>query len=60
MGEQNNSDSGRIFQSELLEKLTKTHIAIPLTIFYGSGVAATIYAVMNTGVATGKKAMPYN
>ena len=50
MGEQNNSDSGRIFQSELLEKLTKTHIAIPLTIFYGSGVAATVYAVMNTDV----------
>ena len=40
------SDSGRIFQNPVLEALTKTHIAIPLTLFYGSGVAATLYGVL--------------
>lgn len=40
MASHNISDSGRIFKSPLLEALTKTHIAFPLTIFYGTGVVA--------------------
>lgn len=40
------SDSGRIFQNPVLEALTKTHIAIPLTLFYGSGVAAMLYGIL--------------
>lgn len=40
MGGKSVSDSGRIFKSPLLEALTRTHIAIPLIIFYGTGAAA--------------------
>jgi 4-hydroxysphinganine ceramide fatty acyl 2-hydroxylase len=36
------SESGRLFKSPVLEALTKTHIAFPLTIFYGTGVAALL------------------
>ena len=31
---------GRLFKSPLLEAMTKTHIAFPLTIFYGTGLLA--------------------
>jgi hypothetical protein len=31
--------SGRIFQNPVLEALTKTHIAVPLSIFFGLGAA---------------------
>ena len=37
--------SGRIFQNPILEALTKTHIAIPLTIFYGLGIASGYVSV---------------
>ena len=30
--------SERLFKSRLLEALTRTHIAVPLTIFYGTAV----------------------
>ncbi len=53
MGSKNNSDSGRIFQNPMLEKLTRTHISIPLVIFYGSGIAATAYAIQTFGVPFG-------
>ncbi|MCW5898487.1 MAG: sterol desaturase family protein [Flavobacteriales bacterium] len=43
MATRNISDSGRIFKSPVLEALTKTHIAFPLTIFYGTGLLA-LYA----------------
>ncbi len=33
-------ESGRLFKSPILEAMTKTHIAFPLVIFYGTGVAA--------------------
>lgn len=39
------SDSGRIFQSPLLEALTKTHIAIPLTMFYGAGLLTIWWSI---------------
>ena len=38
-------DSGRIFQSPVLEALTKTHIAVPLTIFFGIGALSGYVAV---------------
>ena len=31
---------GRLFQNPVLEAMTKTHIAFPLTIFYGTGILA--------------------
>lgn len=37
--------SGRIFQSPVLEALTKTHIAVPLTIFFGLGAASGYVSV---------------
>ncbi len=52
MATKNIGDSGRIFQSPFLEAMTKTHIAFPLTIFYGTG-ALSLYASLvwlNTGV----------
>ncbi|MBX2973291.1 MAG: sterol desaturase family protein [Flavobacteriales bacterium] len=44
MGSQRTS-SGRIFQNPVLEALTKTHIAIPLTIFFGIGAASGYVSV---------------
>lgn len=43
-------DSGRIFKSPVLEALTRTHIAIPLTIFYGTGVVALWFSVARLGL----------
>jgi 4-hydroxysphinganine ceramide fatty acyl 2-hydroxylase len=40
MATKNISESGRLFRSPILEALTKTHIAFPLTIFYGTGALA--------------------
>lgn len=37
------NESGQLFKSPVLEALSKTHIAMPLTIFYGTGLLA-IYA----------------
>lgn len=42
--------SGRIFRSPVLEALTRTHIAIPLTIFYGTGVAGLWYSITRLGL----------
>ncbi|MBK8339543.1 MAG: sterol desaturase family protein [Flavobacteriales bacterium] len=44
------SDSGRVFQNPVLEALTRTHIAIPLTLFYGSGAAALVYGIVRLGL----------
>ena len=38
-------EGGRIFQSPVLEALTKTHISIPLVIFYGIAVAAIWWSI---------------
>lgn len=37
--------SGRIFQNPVLEALTKTHIAVPLTIFFGLGAVSGYVSV---------------
>lgn len=52
MGGKNVSDSGRIFKSPVLEALSKTHIAIPLTMFYGTGAAALWYSFARLGLDT--------
>ncbi len=36
---------GKVFKNRILEKLTHTHIAIPLTIFYGTGAVLLIYTM---------------
>jgi sterol desaturase/sphingolipid hydroxylase (fatty acid hydroxylase superfamily) len=51
MGSKNVSDSGRIFKSPLLEALTKTHIAIPLTMFYGTGIGMVVYSLGSLGLS---------
>lgn len=43
--------SGRIFKSPFLEALTKTHIAVPLTLFYGLGIAAGYVSVHLLGLS---------
>lgn len=45
MSSTNVSDSGRLFKSPVLEALTKTHIALPLTMFFGSGVAMIWWSI---------------
>lgn len=45
MATRNISESGRIFKSPVLEALTRTHIAFPLTIFYGTGAFALYVAL---------------
>lgn len=45
MSNKNLADSGRIFNSPVLEALTKTHIAVPLTMFFGSGAAMIWYSI---------------
>lgn len=45
MATKNASDGGRVFQSPFLEAMTRTHIAFPLTIFYGTAALA-LYAAL--------------
>ncbi|HRH38699.1 MAG TPA: sterol desaturase family protein [Flavobacteriales bacterium] len=40
------TDSGRIFKNPWLEALTRTHIAIPLCIFFGTGGLALCWSVI--------------
>lgn len=47
------SSRARLFRSPLLEALTKTHIAIPLTLFYGTGAAAAWYSIAVLGIQAG-------
>lgn len=48
----NVNDSGRMFKSPFLEAMTRTHIAIPLTLFYGTGIGAMCWsmAVLDLGI----------
>jgi len=39
-------DGGRLFKSDFLEVMTKTHIAFPLTSFYGFGIVVPILGVI--------------
>jgi sterol desaturase/sphingolipid hydroxylase (fatty acid hydroxylase superfamily) len=48
MAEIKHEGSRQIFQNPYLEKLTRTHIAVPLIIFYGTAIVLMIYDVFNT------------
>lgn len=39
------ASSGRIFKSDLLEALTRTHIAVPLTLFWTAGALTLWYSI---------------
>lgn len=43
--------AGRIFKSPVLEALTKTHIAIPLSLFWGAGVVTIWYSITRLGMS---------
>lgn len=45
MAGKNVSNSGQIFKSPVLEALTRTHIAIPLVLFYGIGMVALWWSI---------------
>lgn len=36
---------GKLFKNKYLEALTRTHIAVPLTIFYGTALGLTVYSL---------------
>jgi sterol desaturase/sphingolipid hydroxylase (fatty acid hydroxylase superfamily) len=42
--------AGRIFKNPVLEALTKTHIAIPLTLFWGAGLITLWYSIAELGI----------
>jgi len=42
---------GRIFKSDFLESLTRTHIAVPLTLFWTAGALTLWYSVTREGVS---------
>src|SRR5262245_34530791 len=42
---------GRIFKSELLESLTRTHIAVPLSLFWTAGAVTLWYSMAVAEVA---------
>lgn len=44
------NEGGRIFKSPVLEALTRTHIAIPLTLFYTTGAVILLWSVMGLGM----------
>lgn len=44
------SESGQIFKNPVLEALTKTHIAIPLTLFYGIAIGAVLWSIFGIGL----------
>ena len=50
MASKNINDSGRIFKSPVLEALTRTHIAVPLSIFYGTGLLALFGSIAWLGL----------
>ena len=43
----NSKGTKQLFENPILEKLTHTHIAIPLTIFYGSAVGIMCYITIS-------------
>lgn len=47
------ASSGRIFKSDVLEALTRTHIAIPLTLYWAAGAVAIWYSISRLGLGAG-------
>ena len=59
---QTNTESkqnGRLFKNALIERLTKTHIAVPLIIFYGASLAIVLYTIQNMLVSGPSIALMY-
>ncbi len=50
MGTHAPNASARLFRNPVLEALTRTHIAIPLTIFFGTAAAAAWYSIARLGL----------
>ena len=42
--------AGRIFENPVLEALTKTHIAIPLALFWSAGALTLWYSMARLGI----------
>lgn len=42
---------GKIFENPFLEALTKTHIAIPLTLFWSAGAVTLWYSIARLGIS---------
>ncbi len=53
MGYEHPQTENRVFQNPILEKLTHTHIAWPLSIFYGLAVILLTYTIYYGIVSTG-------
>lgn len=49
----NNKGTKKLFENKLLEKLTRTHIAIPLTLFITYSGALLYYSIASIGILTG-------
>ena len=47
------SNAGRIFSNPALEALTKTHISIPLTLFWTAGILTLWYSIGRLGIGWG-------
>lgn len=49
-----NEEGARVYENPILHYLSQTHIAVPLTIFYGVGIAICIYSFFkfNLGLST--------
>jgi sterol desaturase/sphingolipid hydroxylase (fatty acid hydroxylase superfamily) len=48
---QRTAPAGRIFHSDLLEALTRTHIAVPLTLFWTAGAITLWYSIAMAGAS---------
>lgn len=40
-----NEESARVYKNPILHQLSKNHISVPLTIFYGVGIILTAYSI---------------
>lgn len=47
------TSGGRIFKNPVLEALTKTHISIPLTLFWSAGAITLWYSIAKLGIHWG-------
>ena len=48
-----NEDKKRLFENPILEKLTRTHISIPLVIFFGIAIGLIIYGIYEFNLGAG-------
>ena len=46
MDESNVLPNGQLFKNRFYDKITRTHIAVPLTIFYGAGMFILFYEII--------------